>query len=241
MSICHRLVYGALLAGLAVAPVSAAEKPQPATAKPQPVAAVPPEVETFLATSPEYDKEWPPEFTQWTFESVGALSSDTWAFDVASIPDTLAVRAQPKTWRAYFHGVPRAAAGDAVWNGKGVAWRLQDSRQLLADAVFATPQPGTGTKTAPRACIAVYTVADNKMIASIEVALTRPETRIRVMKHFSYNRLNLLCEDAKLKRGFTIPDHVPLRLVFGVTAAAEAEAPARPVAVTLEIREGGHL
>ena len=241
MSICHYLIRGALLAGLAAAPAAAEEPQTTAAEKPQPAAALPAEVEAFLATPPAYDKEWPPEFTRWTFEAVCALSSDTWSFGSVRTPDTLAVRAQPKTWRAYFHGVPQAAVGDAVWNGKGVAWRLQDSRQLLADAVFATPQPGTGTKTVPRACIAVYTVADNKMIASIEVALTRPETRIRVMKHFSYNRLNLLCEDAKLKRGFTIPDHVPLRLVFGVTAAAEAEAPAKPVAVTLEIQEGGHL
>lgn len=232
MSVHPYIIRGVLLIGLMASTASAA--PQAAAA------AVPPHVETFLAQAPEYDKEWPPEFTHWRFEALGTLSSDTWAFGSLRTPDQLTARAQPQTWRAYFYGLPLAAAeGDAVWNGKGMAWRLQDSRLLLADAIFATPHPGSETKTAPRACIAVYTIADNKMIASIEVALIQPETRIRVMKHFSYNRLNLLCESAKLKRGFTIPDHVPLRLVFGVTATAERTA--KPVAVTLEIQEGGHL
>jgi len=224
--------------------VAAPETRQPAAAASEkpPAAILPDAVARFLETPPVIDKDWPPDFTRWVFVSSGPLSSDAWLYAVAGIPDQLAVEAAPKTWKAYFHGRTDGQSATpggkpAVWNGKAVCWRLQDSRALVANAVFKSARASSDPKTAPRACVAVHALADGKLLASIEVPLVNEETTVRLMKHFSYNRLTLLWLNTGVKRGFTIPDHVPLRLVIGVTAAA----PNEEIAVTLEIQEGGHL
>ncbi len=223
-------------------PLSDASAPAVSEPAQQTAAAVPPEVVVFLNTATAYDKDWPPAFTKWAFESTGTLSSDAWLYASALIPDQLSVQASPKTWKAFFygqtHGKSAPLAGKAsVWNGKALSWRLQDSRAVLANAVFTSAHAYAEQATAPRACVAVYALADGKLIASIEAPLTHPTTTVRLMKHFSYNRLVLMWGNTGVKRGFTIPDHVPLRLVIGVTAAQPNEA----VAVTLELQEGEHL
>ncbi|NLL84216.1 MAG: hypothetical protein GX230_08275 [Lentisphaerae bacterium] len=210
-----------------------AEEPSPQKVKP-----LPEPVKKFLQQVPEYDKEWPPAFTEWVFEAVGGLSSDSWKFGSAVVSDSLKINAMPKGYRAYFHGAAAVDSGEQ-WLGQGVVWRLRDSRQLVADVIFRSAVAGRDFKSAPRACVAVYTVADNKLIASAEVPLILAETKLRIMKHFSYNRLTLLCETAKIKRGFTIPDHLPLRLVLGVTACGSITP--GDIAVTMAVEEGDHL
>ena len=64
------------------------------------------------------------------------------------------------------------------------------------------------------------------------------ETTLFMAKHYSYNRLNIKWEGTKNKRGFTIPDHTPLRVAVGVVGGNDA---GQEIDATIEILPSGHL
>jgi hypothetical protein len=200
---------------------------------------LPATAQAFLMRPFVYDKDWPPEITKWKFEGTGNYSHDFSLYNLAGLPDELGIFAYPKTMRAYLRGTKRAGTanfdGKAVtWLGKAMAWRLNDSRDLVCKVVFTTRRPALKPESGPAACVAVYSIGENnRLIASMSVPMLTEATEIRMAKHFSYNRMNIVWEGSKRKRGFTIPDHMPMRVVAGVACFApgeEAEATIEVVA-----------
>ena len=188
-----------------------------------------PTVQAFLMRPLEYDKDWPPEITKWKFEGSGNYSHDFSLYNLAGQPDELGIFAFPKTMRAYVRGTKKASTVNfdnkaVTWLGKAMAWRLNDSRDLVCKIVFRTKKPALKEDSGPAACVAVYSInEDNRLIASMSVPMLTEETQVRMAKHFSYNRMNIVWEGTKRKRGFTIPDHVPLRVVAGIAGFAPGE------------------
>lgn len=194
---------------------------------------LPAAVQATLMKPLSFDKDWPPEITKWKYERTGNYSHDFSLFNLPGQPDELGIFAYPKTMRAYVRGTkkdgPRNYDGRTVtWLGKAMSWRLTDSRDLVCKVVVTTRRPALKEDSGPAACVAVYSVSEgNRLIASMSVPMLAETTEIRMAKHFSYNRMNIVWEGSKRKRGFTIPDHMPMRVVVGVAcfaAGEEAEA-----------------
>ena len=181
-----------------------------------------PEMQVRITKPLQYDKDWPPEITKWKYEGFGNYSHDFSLYRVHGLPGELGMYVSPKTMRAYVRGTKQAESvsigGNPVtWMGKGMAWMLTDSRDLVCKVVFTTKRPAPGQNAGPAGCVAVYSTAENnKLIASMSVPLLKEVTEMRMLKQSSYNRLNISWEGAKTRRGFTIPDHTPLRVVVGV-------------------------
>ncbi|MCL1920435.1 MAG: hypothetical protein FWG50_05045 [Kiritimatiellaeota bacterium] len=182
---------------------------------------LPPDVQVKITKPLQFDKDWPPEITKWKHEGHGDYSHDFSLYRAHGLPSELGIFVSPKTMRAYVSGTKRAQAvtidGNVVtWMGKAMSWTLADSRDLVCKAVFTTKRPAVSKDTGPAGCVAVYTTTDNKLIASMSVPLIAEVTELRIIKQMSYNRLNISWVGAKTRRGFTIPDHTPLRVVIGV-------------------------
>jgi hypothetical protein len=198
---------------------------------------LPPAVQAFLMKPLEYDKDWPPEITKWTYEGTGNYAHDFALYRQPGQPDELGIFAYPKTLRAYVRGTIKrgTVAFDNKtlnWMGKAVSWQLKDSRDLVCQVVFRTKRPALGEAGGPAACVAVYSVAENnRLIASMSVPMLGEETAVRMAKHYSYNRMNIVWEGTKRKRGFTIPDHMPMRVAVGVVGFA----PGEEIDATIEI------
>jgi len=125
-----------------------------------------------------------------------------------------------------------------TWLGKAMSWRLNDSRDLVCKILYTTKRPALKEDAGPAACVAVYSISENnRLIASMSVPMLTETTQIRMAKHFSYNRLNIVWEGSKRKRGFTIPDHLPMRVVVGIASFA----PGEEVDATIEILPCGPL
>ena len=71
----------------------------------------------------------------------------------------------------------------------------------------------------------------------MSVPMLAEATEVRMAKHVSYNRMNIVWEGTKRKRGFTIPDHVPIRVITGIAGFA----PGEEVDATIEIVPCGPL
>ena len=202
-----------------------------------------PAVQAFLMKPLEYDKDWPPEITKWKYEGSGNYSHDFSLFNRAGMPDELGIFAYAKTMRAYVRGTKRASTVNfenqaITWLGKAMSWRLNDSRDLICKILFTTKRPALKQDSGPAACVAVYSIGeDNRLIASMSVPMLSETTQVRMAKHFSYNRLNIVWEGTKRKRGFTIPDHMPIRVVVGIAGFA----PGEEVDATVEIVPCGPL
>ena len=202
-----------------------------------------PVLQAFLVKPLEYDKKWPPEITQWKFEGTGNYSHDFSLYNQAGLPDEFGIFAYAKTLRAYVRGTKKASTVNfnnqaITWLGKAMAWRLNDSRDLVCKVVFTTKRPALKEDAGPAACVAVYSVSENnRLIASMSVPMLEESTQVRMAKHYSYNRLNIFWEGTKRKRGFTIPDHVPLRVVVGIVGFA----PGEEADATIEILPCGQL
>lgn len=202
-----------------------------------------PAVQAFLMKPLEYDKDWPPEITKWKFEGSGNYSHDFSLYNRAGMPDELGIFAFPKTMRAYVRGTKKGSTVNyenqsITWVGKAMAWDLTDSRDLVCKVLFTTKKPALKEDAGPAACVAVYSISEkNRLIASMSVSMLSEVTQIRMAKHFSYNRLNIVWEGTKRKRGFTIPDHVPIRVVVGIAGFA----PGEEVDATIEILPCGPL
>ncbi|MDD4019423.1 MAG: hypothetical protein PHV28_15950 [Kiritimatiellae bacterium] len=202
-----------------------------------------PAVQAFLMKPLEYDKEWPPEITKWKFEGSGNYSHDFSLYNLPGQPDELGIFAYPKTMKAYVRGTTKYSTvnydNKAIsWLGKAMSWRLNDSRDLLCRVVFRTKRPALKEDAGPAACVAVYSITENnRLIASMSVPMLTEETQVRMTKHYTYNRLNIFWEGTKRKRGFTIPDHMPIRVVIGIAGFA----PGEEVDATIEITPCGHL
>jgi len=207
------------------------------------LADLPPAIQAYLMKPLEYDKDWPPEITKWRYEGAGNYSHDFALYNRPAQPDELGIFAYPKTMRAYVRGTVRHSTvnfdNKAVsWLGKGMSWRLNDSRDLVCKIIYRTKRPALKEDTGPAACVAVYSIDENdRLIASMSVPMLAEETQVRVAKHYSYNRLNIVWEGSKRKRGFTIPDHMPMRVVAGVVGYA----PGEEVDATIEIAPCGQL
>ena len=158
----------------------------------------------------EYDKDWPPEIIKWKFEGSSNYSHDFSLYNLAGQPDEFGIFVFPKTMRAYVRGTKKASTVNydnkaITWLGKAMAWRLNDSRDLVCKVVFRTKKPALKEDSGPAACVAVYSINEgNRLIASMSVPMLTEETQIRMAKHFSYNRMNIVWEGTKRKRGFTI-------------------------------------
>jgi hypothetical protein len=202
-----------------------------------------PVLQAFLVKPLEYDKKWPPEITQWKFEGTGNYSHDFSLYNQAGLPDEFGIFAYAKTLRAYVRGTKKASTVNfnnqaITWLGKAMAWRLNDSRDLVCKVVFTTKRPALKEDAGPAACVAVYSVSENnRLIASMSVPMLEESTQVRMAKHYSYNRLNIFWEGTQRKRGFTIPDHVPLRVVVGIVGFA----PGEEADATIEILPCGQL
>ena len=202
-----------------------------------------PTVQAFLMRPLEFDKDWPPEITKWKFEGSGNYSHDFSLYNLPGQPDEFGIFAFPKTMRAYVRGTKKASTvnfdGKAItWLGKAMSWRLNDSRDLVCKVVFRTKKPALKEDSGPAACVAVYSITeDNRLVASMSVPMLTQETQVRMAKHYSYNRMNIVWEGTKRKRGFTIPDHVPIRVVVGIAGFA----PGEEVDATIEIAPCGPL
>ncbi len=196
-----------------------------------------PAVQAFLLKPLEYDKDWPPEVSKWKFENSGNYSHDFSLYCLPGQPDELGIFVHPKTMRAYLRGTIKYSTvnfdNKAVsWMGKAMAWRLNDSRDLVCKVVYRTKKPALNENAGPAACVAVYSIAENnRLIASMSVPMLTEETQVRVAKHYSYNRMNICWDGTKRKRGFTIPDHTPIRVVVGIAGFA----PGEEVDATVEI------
>ncbi len=204
---------------------------------------LPPVIQAYLMKPLEYDKDWPPEITKWRYESSGNYSHDFALYNQPAQPDELGIFVYPKTMRAYVRGTVRHSTvnfdNKAVsWLGKGMAWRLNDSRDLVCKIIYRTKRPALKEDTGPAACAAVYSIDEgDRLIASMSVPMLEEETQVRIAKHYSYNRLNIVWEGSKRKRGFTIPDHLPMRVVVGIVGYA----PGEEIDATIEIVPCGHL
>lgn len=204
---------------------------------------LPATVQAFLMKPLEFDKDWPPEITKWKYEGTGNYSHDFSLFNLPGQPDELGMFAFPKTLRAYVRGTKKSATVNfdnkaLTWLGKAMSWRLNDSRDLVCKIVFTTKRPALKEDAGPAACVAVYSINDsNRLIASMSVPMLSEVTQVRMAKHTSYNRLNIVWEGTKRKRGFTIPDHMPMRVVVGIAGFA----PGEEVDATVEIVPCGAL
>jgi len=202
-----------------------------------------PVVQAFLMKPLEYDKQWPPEVTKWKFEGSGNYSHDFSLYNQPGQPDELGIFAHPKTMRAYVRGTIKYSTVNfdnkaLSWMGKAMSWQLSDSRDLVCKVVFRTKKPALKENGGPAACVAVYSIAENnRLIASMSVPMLSEETGVRMAKHYSYNRLNIVWEGTKRKRGFTIPDHMPIRVVVGIAGFA----PGEEVDATIEILPCGQV
>ena len=202
-----------------------------------------PAVRAALMRPLEYDPEWPPEIVKWRFEQTGPYAHDFSLYRQPGMPEELGLFAYPKTMRAYVRGTKRnstvAFSGKALsWLGKGMSWRLNDSRDLVCKVIYRTKKPAVRQDAGPAACVAVYSINENnRLIASMSVSMLAEETQIRMAKHYSYNRMNIVWEGSKRKRGFTIPDHMPMRVVVGIAGFA----PGEEVDATIEIVPCGPL
>ena len=198
---------------------------------------LPPTIQAFLMKPMEVDPEWPPEITKWAFEGKGNYAHDFSLYGKGGIPNELGIYANPKTMRAYVTGTitgsNRNYQGKQLeWVGKAAAWKLEDSRALVCRVIFRTRKPSTGETAGPAACVAVYNLMDKENpIASLTAPMVKEETVLYMAKHYSYNRLNIKWEGSKRKRGFTIPDHTPLRVVAGVVGHQRGEE----ITATIEI------
>jgi len=183
---------------------------------------LPPDIQVRITKPLQYDKDWPPEITKWKYDGFGSYSHDFSLYRAHGLPSELAMYVSDKTMRAYVRGTKQTefanvADGTVRWMGKAMAWTLKDSRDLLCKVVFTTKRPAASKDTGPAGCVAVYNMAENnKLVASMTVPLIAEVTEMRLIKQFSYNRLNITWEGAKYRKGFTIPDHSPLRVVIGV-------------------------
>ncbi|MBO4288403.1 MAG: hypothetical protein J5985_09610 [Kiritimatiellae bacterium] len=189
---------------------------------------LPPAVQSFLLKPLEYDKSWPPEIVNWRYEGTGPYSHDDHLYNLPGIPAELGIFAHPKNMKAYVRGVKRMASeprGNRMlaWTGRAVSWRLKDSRDLVCSILFRTMRPALNESGGPAGCVAVYDVESNKLLASYTVPMLSKETELYVAKHYSYNRLTIKWVGSKKKRGFTLPDHTPLRVVVGVVGYAKGE------------------
>ncbi|MDD4101839.1 MAG: hypothetical protein PHU80_04315 [Kiritimatiellae bacterium] len=200
-------------------------------------------IQAYLMKPLEYDKDWPPEITKWRYEGAGNYSHDFSLYNLPGMPDELGIFAYPKTMRAYVRGTVRHSTlnfdNKAVsWLGKGMSWRLNDSRDLVCKIIYRTKRPALKEDNGPAACVAVYSIDESdRLIASMSVPMLEEETQVRVAKHYSYNRLNIVWEGSKRKRGFTIPNHMPMRVVVGVVGYA----PGEEIDATIEIVPCGPL
>ena len=119
-----------------------------------------------------------------------------------------------------------------------MSWRLNDSRDLVCKVIYRTKKPAVRQDAGPAACVAVYSINENnRLIASMSVSMLAEETQIRMAKHYSYNRMNIVWEGSKRKRGLPIPDHMPMRVVVGIAGFA----PGEEVDATIEIVPCGPL
>ena len=183
---------------------------------------LPPDIQIQVTKPLQYDKDWPPEITKWKYEGFGNYSHDYSLYRVQDLPSELGMYAAPTAMKAYVRGIKRSGSvniGDktVTWMGKGMSWMLNDSQDLVCKVVFTTKRPAVNQETGPAGCVAVYSTSeDNKLIASMSVPLLTEVTELRLLKQFSYNRLSILWPAAKRRRGFTIPDHMPMRVVVGV-------------------------
>jgi len=202
-----------------------------------------PTVQAFLMKPFVYDKDWPPEVTKWKYEGTGNYSHDFSLYNQPGQPDELGIFAYPKTLRAYVRGTTKYSTlnfdNKAIsWMGKAMSWRLNDSRDLVCKVVYRTKKPALSEASGPAACVAVYSIDEgNRLIASMSVPMLGEETAIRMAKHYSYNRMNIVWEGTKRKRGFTIPDHMPMRVVVGIAGFAPGEV----VDATIEIEPCGQV
>lgn len=204
---------------------------------------LPPAVQSFLRTPLEYDHDWPPEITKWKFEGFGNYAHDFSYYRLGGLPAELGMYAYPKTLRGYVRGTilaqNRNYKGQHLeWVGKAMSWRLEDSRDLVCRVAFRTRKPSTGETTGPAACVAVYSIDEgDKLIASLTTPMVKEETILFMAKHYSFNRMNIKWEGTKRKRGFTVPDHTPLRVAVGVVGHGKGEE----IEATIEVLPSGNL
>ena len=119
-----------------------------------------------------------------------------------------------------------------------MSWRLNDSRDLVCRVAFRTKRPSAGENSGPAACVAVYSIDEgNKLIASLTAPMVQEETVLFMAKHYSYNRMNIKWEGSKRKRGFTVPDHTPLRVVVGIVG----HQPGEQIDATIEVMPTNNL
>jgi hypothetical protein len=200
---------------------------------------LPPAIQAFLLKPLDYDKDWPPPITKWSHEGTGNYAHDFALYKQPGQPDELGIFAYPKTMKAYVRGTIRQGPVSfdnktLSWKGKAAAWLLKDSRDLVCQVTFRTKRPAVSEAGGPAGCVAVYSTTEgNRLIASMTVPLLTEETSLRMAKHYSYNRMNIAWEGTKRKRGFTIPDHMPMRVVAGVAGFA----PGEQADVTIEITD----
>lgn len=186
-------------------------------------------IQAFLIKPLDYDKDWPPPITKWVYEGTGNYAHDFALYKQPGQPDELGIFAYDKTMRAYVRGTIKYGAykfdnKTLNWMGKAAAWQLTDSRDLICRIIFRTKRPAISENGGPAGCVAVYSTSEaNRLIASMSVPLLNQESSLRMAKHYSHNRLNIAWEGSKRKRGFTIPDHMPLRVVVGVAGFAPGE------------------
>ncbi len=202
-----------------------------------------PVIQAFLMKPLEYDKEWPPEITKWSYEGTGNYAHDFALYKQPGQPDELGIFAYPKTMRAYVRGTTKYSTMNfdnkaLSWMGKAMSFRLNDSRDLACKVVFRTQRPALSEAGGPAGCVAVYSIDEgNRLIASMSVPMLSEETALSMAKHYSYNRMNIVWGGTKRKRGFTIPDHMPMRVVIGIAGFA----PGEQVDATLEVLPCGPL
>ena len=183
---------------------------------------LPPDMQMRLTKPMVYDKDWPPEITKWKYEGSGDFSHDYSLYRVHGLPSELGMFVSPTTMKAYVRGTKQAQSvmlsqGTVAWMGKAMAWTLNDSRDLVCKVIFTTKRPAASQDVGPAGCVAVYSTSeDNKLIASMSVPLLTEVTDLRMIKQTSYNRLTIAWVAAKRRRGFTIPNNMPLRVVIGV-------------------------
>ncbi|HPB10940.1 MAG TPA: hypothetical protein PLU38_09715 [Kiritimatiellia bacterium] len=202
-----------------------------------------PAIQAFLMKPLDYDREWPPEITKWSYEGTGNYAHDFALYKQPGQPDELGIFAYPKTLRAYVRGTINYSTKNfdnkaLSWMGKAMSFRLNDSRDLACKVVFRTQRPALSEAGGPAGCVAVYSIDEgNRLIASMSVPMLSEETALRMAKHYSYNRMNIVWDGTKRKRGFTIPDHMPMRVVAGIAGFA----PGEQVDATIEVLPCGPL
>ena len=202
-----------------------------------------PAIQAFLMKPLDYDREWPPEITKWSYEGTGNYAHDFALYKQPGQPDELGIFAYPKTLRAYVRGTINYSTKNfdnkaLSWMGKAMSFRLNDSRDLACKVVFRTQRPALSEAGGPAGCVAVYSIDEgNRLIASMSVPMLSEETALRMAKHYSYIRMNSVWDGTKRKRGFTIPDHMPMRVVAGIAGFA----PGEQVDATIEVLPCGPL